>query len=265
MALSLGHIGFNQDGSCLAIGGGLGFKIYQCDPLLPTQLGLNEPSPIHLVEGLFRCNLVGLVGSDAPFSRTKVCLYDDNRKTTIGEMTFRTMVRGIRLRRDRIVVILDHKIYVYNSTNLVVIDHIETIANPFGICAISVYAQNVLACPGIQPGNVRIEIYDAPATSKIIPAHTSPIHALALNSDGTRLATASEQGTLIRTWNTSTGLILQELRRGSDPATIYSLNFNSTTEWLVCSSSKGTIHVFCIDGKSVSSLVLTFIVSVIRC
>jgi WD40 repeat protein len=50
----------------------------------------------------------------------------------------------------------------------------------------------------------------------MVPAHETAISALALNSDGTRLATASEQGTVIRIFSTATGKPLQELRRGKD-------------------------------------------------
>ena len=46
-----------------------------------------------------------------------------------------------------------------------------------------------------------------------------------LNIQGTRLATASDKGTLIRIFNAHNGSILTELRRGSQPATIYSINF----------------------------------------
>lgn len=51
-----------------------------------------------------------------------------------------------------------------------------------------------------------------------IPAHKSEIACLALNQQGTRIATASNKGTLIRVWDSTTRQQLVELRRGSDNA-----------------------------------------------
>jgi WD40 repeat protein len=54
---------------------------------------------------------------------------------------------------------------------------------------------------------------------------------------------------LIRVFNTSTGAALQELRRGTDTAEIYSLSFHPKSEWLALSSAKGTVHVFSLDAE----------------
>ena len=54
-----------------------------------------------------------------------------------------------------------------------------------------------------------------------ISAHQGEVACLALNSQGTLVATASDKGTLIRVWDTAKRSLLVELRRGSDPATLY--------------------------------------------
>ena len=54
-----------------------------------------------------------------------------------------------------------------------------------------------------------------------IPAHQSELACLSINREGTLLATASLKGTLIRVWDTARRVLLAELRRGSDPATLY--------------------------------------------
>ena len=67
---------------------------------------------------------------------------------------------------------------------------------------------------------------------------------MALNFAGTLLATASDKGTLIRIFSTEDGAPLQEVRRGSDKAEIYSITFDRHSNWIACSSDKGTIHIF---------------------
>ncbi|KAJ4446711.1 hypothetical protein ANN_13408 [Periplaneta americana] len=58
----------------------------------------------------------------------------------------------------------------------------------------------------------------APVT---INAHRGELACLAVNQQGTLIATASSKGTLIRVWDTARRNQLVELRRGSDPATLY--------------------------------------------
>ena len=56
-----------------------------------------------------------------------------------------------------------------------------------------------------------------------IYAHQGEIAIVRLNTSGTKLATASDKGTLIRVWDTNTKQRLIEFRRGADPAQIYSI------------------------------------------
>lgn len=45
----------------------------------------------------------------------------------------------------------------------------------------------------------------------------------------------------------------QELRRGADPACIYSIAFSRGAQWLAVSSDKGTVHVFSLDRRRAST------------
>ena len=122
-----------------------------------------------------------------------------------------------------------------------------------GLCALCPLSANtVLVCPGLQKGHVRCELYDAKKTT-LIEAHETALAAFALNSDGSRLATASETGTLIRIFDTASGAALQEVRRGADKAEIYSIAFNPTSAWLACSSDRGTIHIFALRTGGATS------------
>lgn len=87
----------------------------------------------------------------------------------------------------------------------------------------------------------------------IIAAHSGQLSCLAMNFDGTKCATASEKGTLIRIFDTATGQLLNELRRGMDRAEIYSIAFNKESTRICVSSDKGTIHIFNLDASVVNS------------
>lgn len=244
------YVGFNQDYGCFACGTDTGFRIYNCDPFKETFKRDFNKGGIGYVEMLFRCNILALVGGgrNPRYPPNKVMIWDDHQNRCIGELSFRSEVKAVKLRRDRVVVVLEHKIYVYNFADLKLVDHIETSANPKGLCALCPYNTNtVLACPGLQRGHVRVELYDAKKTT-LIPAHETALACFALNYDGTRLATASEKGTLIRIFDTVTGAPLQELRRGADRAEIYSIAFHPNSQWLASSSDKGTIHVWALGA-----------------
>ncbi|KAG5626115.1 hypothetical protein H5410_011333 [Solanum commersonii] len=171
-------------------------------------------------------------------------IWDDHQSRCIGELSFRSEVKSVRLRRDRIVVVLAQKIFVYNFSDLKLLHQIETVANPKGLCEVSqVSGSMVLVCPGLQKGQVRVEHYASKRT-KFIMAHDSRIVCFALTNDGRLLATSSSKGTLVRIYNTLDGSLVQEVRRGADRAEIYSLAFSPTAQWLAVSSDKGTVHVF---------------------
>jgi autophagy-related protein 18 len=78
----------------------------------------------------------------------------------------------------------------------------------------------------------------------VIEAHNSPLSCIALNNDGTLLATASEKGTIIRVFSIPDAQKLYQFRRGSIPARIYSMSFNSTSTLLSVSSATETVHIF---------------------
>eukprot|EP01138_Halocafeteria_seosinensis_P015099 gb/GECG01015412.1/.p1 GENE.gb/GECG01015412.1/~~gb/GECG01015412.1/.p1 ORF type:complete len:385 (+),score=40.30 gb/GECG01015412.1/:1-1155(+) len=243
-------IGFNQDYGCFACGTTNGFRIFNVEPFKETFRRVFASGGIRRVEMLFRCNILALVGGgpEPRYPPHKVMIWDDHQNRCIGELSFRSEVRNVKLRRDRVVVVLQNKVYVYNFADLNLLDHLETVDNPRGLCAVCPDADNtVLACPaGQKKGHVRVELYDK-RQQTLIPAHEGSLACIALNQNGKRLATASEKGTLIRIFCTETGGLLQELRRGADKAVVYSIAFSGDSRWLACTSDKGTVHIFCLN------------------
>lgn len=79
---------------------------------------------------------------------------------------------------------------------------------------------------------------------KVIPAHQAPLSCIAMNAEGTLLATASEKGTVIRVFALPSAQKLYQFRRGSMPARIHCMSFNATSTLLCVSSATETVHIF---------------------
>ncbi|KAJ3316471.1 hypothetical protein HDU76_001774 [Blyttiomyces sp. JEL0837] len=82
----------------------------------------------------------------------------------------------------------------------------------------------------------------------IIAAHNSDLTAIAISHSGHLVATASETGTLVRVFETKSGRLVNELRRGLDRAEIYCVAFNLEGTRICVASDKGTVHVFNLGG-----------------
>lgn len=87
-------------------------------------------------------------------------LWDDHRVKCIGEMSFRTEVKAVKLKADKIVVVLESKIFVYNFSDLKLLEHIETCPNPLGLCSLNTEGdQTILACPIKDVGYVNVKLW----------------------------------------------------------------------------------------------------------
>jgi len=213
---------FNQDGGCLAVGTGSGFRICNAHPFQETfrrQLGgdaaagADEGGGIAHIEMLYRTNLLALTGhAHSPtYPPNKVMIYDDHLQRPIGELIFRQRVLATRLRRDRIVVVLRDRVYVYNFSDLALLDKVHTGDNPLGLIGISTdnggvggstvsasapsdkasdddgaaarHQQHnngmVLACPGTTQGQVGYNVYHC-AISLLFIVYSSSVSVILL-------------------------------------------------------------------------------------
>ena len=164
-------------------------------------------------------------------------------------MSYRKNVKAVKLRSDRIIVVCETKIFIYNLKDMKFIGQIDTFPNPMGLCSVNTEGnKTVIAGPDKDQGYVFIHFQDE-STKRQILAHKSIINCLQLNSKGTLLATASNKGTVIRIFNTDKGERLQELRRGNEYAQIWNCVFDHNDRFIAISSDSGTIHVFCLKPQ----------------
>lgn len=240
-------INFNQDYGCFVICTEKGYRIFNTCPLKDTiKHNFDSHSGIAIATMLFRSNILALVGGgmNPKYPPNKVILWDDKESRCIGELSFKGNVRNVKMRKDRIVVVLEQRIYVYQFPDLKLLDTLDTCVNHQGLCAISsIDTFTIIYLDNTKKGTIRIKHYNDTKNIEV-KAHESTINALSINQDGKLCATASDKGTLIRIFSTMDGKLLGELRRGSDKADIQSICFDKNTYWLACSSDKGTVHVF---------------------
>uniref|UniRef100_A0A1B6CCC6 Uncharacterized protein n=1 Tax=Clastoptera arizonana TaxID=38151 RepID=A0A1B6CCC6_9HEMI len=247
---------FNQDQGCFTCCMESGLRIYNVDPLVEkAHYELDLMGSVSRCEMLHRTNLFAIVagGPRPKFSDNTVLVYDDISKKFILELIFCSAVKAVRLRRDKIVVATTNQMNVFSfpapAQRLFTLD---TRHNELGLCEVSpilTSERQLLAFPGHKQGSVQLldlanteaGMSSAPVT---INAHQGEIACLAINQQGTMVATASTKGTLIRVWDTTRRTQLVELRRGSDPAKLYCINFSRDSDFICCCSDKGTIHIF---------------------
>ncbi|KAL0477468.1 WD repeat-containing protein [Acrasis kona] len=247
---------FNQTNSLFSVGTNTGFFVFSTNPFKERTRNIfrtnSEAGGIGIAELLFSSNIFALVGGGAnpAFPPDRLVLWDDQQKKCLieTEVMSKKNIKAVRLQKNLMVVVLEDNVRVYDH-EINERSRRETIKNPKGIIALSPDTDSiVMAIPHVEKGVVRVDLITAEKTTHI-KAHETEIACLALNRDGSRLATCSEKGTLIRIFDTDTGEKLQEVRRGSKLATIYSISFSADSNYICCCSATGTVHLWAIDSK----------------
>jgi len=262
----LQNFSFNQDMTCFAIATSSDFRTFVLTPggglsevsrrrvntdgpstgAGASHLLTSSSSPVNVCSMLFQTNYVALVMKSNPY---KVLLWDDSLARGPHEIWSRFEVLNVLLRRDVFCVVSEYKTYLYQfGGSFQVLLYLETSSNPRGLCQLSPSGKDwVLACPGQQKGSVRIQIGLDDSVSSTVPAHHNSVAALGITSHGTMIASASDQGTVVKILNSADGQCIYELRRGTIGTQISSITFRSDNRFVVVGSSNPTIHVFKLD------------------
>ncbi|XP_030651896.1 WD repeat domain phosphoinositide-interacting protein 2 isoform X1 [Nomascus leucogenys] len=260
----------------LAVGSKSGYKFFSLSSVdkLEQIYECTDTEDVCIVERLFSSSLVAIVSLKAP-RKLKVCHF--KKGTEICNYSYSNTILAVKLNRQRLIVCLEESLYIHNIRDMKVLHTIrETPPNPAGLCALSINNDNCyLAYPGSATiGEVQVFDTINLRAANMIPAHDSPLAALAFDASGTKLATASEkmfmsvsssadliltywgklassrhfplkQGTVIRVFSIPEGQKLFEFRRGVKRCvSICSLAFSMDGMFLSASSNTETVHIF---------------------
>ncbi|KAG8525722.1 uncharacterized protein KY384_000482 [Bacidia gigantensis] len=249
-------VSFNQDASCFSVGLDTGFCVFNSEPC-ELKVSRDFNAGVGAAEMLGRANYLALVGGGRQpkfpqnkiLTRVKVTIWDDNKQQGKFTLEFRSPVLRARISRSRIIVALQNSTHIYRfSAPPEKLSVFETADNPLGLCCLG---SELITFPGRSIGQVQmVEI--STGNVSIIPAHSTALRAMELSPDGEILATASETGTLVRTFYTRNSARMGELRRGVDHAFIYSIAISPNGKQLAVTSDKGTLHIFDLPGASSS-------------
>lgn len=267
---------FNQDVSCVAVGTPNGYKIFNCNPF--SQFHAGGEGAIGQVEMLFSTSLIVVVGQgeDPSQSPRRLKVINTKRQVVICELTFPTAIFKVLMNRQRLVVVLEHQIFIYNIASMKLLHTLETIPNPLGVADLSSTGDSsVLVYPSGPPARHTVAPPSASSSKKksnfsageftvldcmsltplnVIKAHRSPLSNLTLSSDGTLLASTSDRGTIIRVFSIPGGTLLHQFRRGSYTSKIYSICFNLNSSLLAVSSSTNTVHIYRLKSEEALDL-----------
>ena len=247
-------VSFNQDNSCFAIGTEYGFKIYQTYPFKgPHERKMN--GGIGRVEMLYKSNFLALIGGGKipKYNNNKAVIWDDHEKKVISELKFITPVINVKIKKDLLFIICHKRIYVFNFNTYDIIETIDTCDNKKGLIAINNAPDfTVLVYPGLKDNKVTIHDFKQKKKQSII-AQDDKVSYMAINYDGTLLATSNEKGNIIRIHNCLDGSFLKEFKRGSGKVDYIYICFDNDNKFMAVSSNKGTIHIFSM-GSTIKKL-----------
>ena len=195
---------------------------------------------------LYQTNIFAIVGGgkNPKFSPIKVILWDDNEGKILNEFRLKSNIINVKIKKDKIFIICEQEINIYNMDKYNLIETIETCINIKGVFGINSNVFNSIIAYPINPiGYIRIKNYK---NSKIntINSFDEIISFISINSNGNLISISSIQGKLIRIFLIENGEFIEEFKRGKEKADINYITFDPLSNYIAVSSNRKTIHIW---------------------
>ena len=195
---------------------------------------------------LYKTDILAIVGGgkNPKFSPIKVILWDDNEGKIINEFRVKSNIINVKIKKDKIFIICEEEINVYNLDNYNLLEIIETCNNSKGVFGINSNVSNSIISYPINPiGYIRIKNYEKSKINTIC-SFDEIISYISINSQGNLIAVSSIQGKLIRIFLINNGDFIEEFKRGKEKADINYITFDLLCNYIAVSSNRKTIHIW---------------------
>ncbi|KAL0488378.1 WD repeat-containing protein [Acrasis kona] len=256
-------IGYNEKGKKFVGGTESGILVCESNPFMEIAMRKFPDGGIGFVEIINeKESIVALVGggSHPAFELNIIKFYNYSTKKLTGQIICRQKVVSLKSRDQYIAVASEEQLFIYNikKLNESPFATYKTSPNPKGLMSFvrdKMGSKCILAFPDEKKGCIRIINLSTTSTNKILKdhafvAHEGSLHAITCNSLGSLVASASDNGTLLKLFDTQSGRKLHEFRRGKKKSTIHSIAISHDDTYVCCVSSS-TLHVFSVKEDSV--------------
>ena len=201
-------------------------------------LGAVRGGPFALVAAGHGLVFTVVRGDTAPFVPSFVLVYQISSGVFRKSIEMDSNVLALAATETHLFVSIMGSIHVFDNETLTCVGTIER-RSARGIFAVS---DGVLAYPyDDKPGSVTIVSIPGFSVRHQLNCHKDAIRALAISPDGKTLATASDKGTLVRTFDIESGQQIGEFRRGFRGANVIAVD---TNRGVTCACTETSLHVF---------------------
>ena len=89
---------------------------------------------------------------------------DTHDTHSVIPITFNSVVKAVKLRKDMMVIVLEHKTFIFSFLTLQLIEQVDTGSNQAGLCGIATNERavsKVIALPNPTKGSIKVLNYVA--------------------------------------------------------------------------------------------------------
>ena len=173
-----------------------------------------------------------------PYTSNSLCFYEQHSGQFIKSLNFSSKILGLVATQTHIFISLYDVIKVLDARNHQIVGTIDRL---FSGNALAVSCHYVAWADEIHTGYIYLASVPDFSLIRQIKCHENPIQCISFSQELNLIFTASQKGTIIRSYGLERGETLNEYRRGFMDGKIICID---SLNGLICACSPSTIHVF---------------------